>query len=133
MVADSTPFHDRNGERWTDLVDQVGESLQQHIPASPKPSRGSEMGWGYVLGPLTGLYVCHGLLSYLVVWSSQLHWCRAAEDSWVIHSVDETGAHAENVVASPYGPGEPGPRAAGSGMALSLAACRYIWARVPYV
>jgi hypothetical protein len=58
MVEYSTPFHDSDGEGWTDLVDQVGESLQQHIPASPKPSRGSsEMGWCYVLGPLTCLYV----------------------------------------------------------------------------
>jgi hypothetical protein len=58
MVEYSTPLHDSDGEGWTDLVDQVGKSLQQHIPASSKPSRGgSEMGWGYVLGPLTCLYV----------------------------------------------------------------------------
>src|SRR5262245_22197783 len=72
MVEDSTPLYDSNSERWTDLVDKVGEPLQQHIPASSKPSRGgSEMGWSYVLGALTGLYVWHDFLSYLVAWSSQ--------------------------------------------------------------
>jgi hypothetical protein len=58
MVEYSTSLHDSDGDGWTDLVDHVGESLQQHIPASPKPSRGgSEVAWGYVLGPLVCLYV----------------------------------------------------------------------------
>src|SRR6266705_1184173 len=78
MVEYSTPLHDRDGECWTDLVDEAGEPLQQHIPASPTPPGGSsEMGWSYVLGPLACLHVWHGLLSYRVVWSRQVRICPA--------------------------------------------------------
>jgi hypothetical protein len=48
------------------------------MPASPMPSgSSSEMGWSYVRGPLTGLHVCHGVLSYRIVWSSQVRICQA--------------------------------------------------------
>ena len=50
-----------------------------------------------------------------------------------IHSVDGTGAPAENVVAGSDVPGEPGFRAACSGMGLPLAACRYVSARAAHV
>src|SRR5437016_9382580 len=78
MVEYSTPLHDRDGEGWTDLVDEAGEPLQQHIPASSTPSGGSrEMGWSYVRGVLLCLYMWHGLLSYRIVWSSQVRTCLA--------------------------------------------------------
>src|SRR5919108_5885515 len=78
MVEDSSPLHDRDGERWTDLVNEAGEPLQQHIPASSMPSCGSsEMGWSYALGVLICLHVWHGLFSHLVVRSSQARMCLA--------------------------------------------------------
>src|SRR5438552_16758094 len=78
MVEHSTPLHDSDGEGWTDLVDEAGNPLQQHIPASPTPSRGSsEMSWSYGPGPLICRHDWHDLLSYLVVWSSQARMCPA--------------------------------------------------------
>src|SRR5437588_12507173 len=78
MVEYSTPLHDRDGEGWTDLVDEAGEPLQQHIPASSTPSGGSrKMGWSYVRGVLLCLHMWHGLLSYRIVSSGVAKYGRA--------------------------------------------------------